>query len=994
MYDSATIDGTDDINLLFGSLSGATAEKVREGLARVVYYMRMTPLLSGTSTESVAGLEESMAGFMETYDGREFEEIYTLIREIIRHIPRFNLFDIDITELRDIAHDFDAEYREDPVFSSFASDIRRLVHQHLSDRVIRKIDAFEEFLHSDKPSGLIDGSTIVGAEREKKETFLESEIFDRLKRLREKLQSAWIGSGSDFRHEYSGILPKVMRNLDFSPCSHLESYEFFSRNYGDFLENLWNMDWDRIEMGYTRYLLKKLIEEISCNPIEKKGQLLLGLITVDVLLEQISFIHYSNIVNSERGTVARENYVDSLRIVYNLALCARSVGHGTKHLGRFAFLMEELFSRIRERPDRVAHFPSILDAMTAELENNFYNLRDLYSRACRGTDDVPSSVTRLLNNIIREKTTHLLGNMINNIRTFHEGEKREVFQKVLGYLDYSEAIPLSRLIFRFGTDDNEDDESKINPEFMGGKGLAQVRNSRIVINNGLDDVYIPPGFGYSTLTWHTLKRSGRMDEFRLSLKGIVETMEARTGRRFGDPGNPLLLMARSGAMVSMPGILDTISHIGINQSIARRWSHGLDEPFRAPQACISFMLSYARSVLDIDPRVVIRKAGSESYEKLYLQDLEGLTSIAGRINDIIGEMTGGRGIPDDPFEQLFESTLAVFRSFEKDIVQLQVREMRIPEMFQTACLVQECLPIMTSRDCSGVYFTRNPVSGRIGNRYPEQMEFREGFFGDVIADGLVAPSSIEDFMKSYPEHYDTLGRFRYHDERVQRFPTDIEFALRRGLLYIVQSRTLKQSPIAVVANSYDFYREGIYSEFKLIKRTAFSLNRPVVVTYLDRKVAQEFPVIARGKPVNGGAVRGRLIKDPTRIPDYEGPLIFVTESNVPPGVILKEKRFAGYISREGGITSHAALVAIGERKPCITDVHWRNGEGEDIGFDGMSLKQGDNVTMDANTGTIYLEEIPIITWGLETEELNRIRSEIIDVIDNLISRDSYRKSPL
>jgi phosphohistidine swiveling domain-containing protein len=994
MRDPVTIDGTDDINRLLLSLHGASAGEVREGLARIVYYMRMTPLLSGTSTESVAGLEESMAGFMESYDGRDFEEIYTLIREIIRHIPRFNLFDIDITELRDIAHDFDAEYRDDPVFSSFASDIRRLVHQHLSDRVITKIDAFEEYLHSDKPSGLVDGSTIVGADREIKEDFLESEIFGRLKKLREKLQSAWIGSGSDFRQEYSGILPRIMRNLDLSICSHLESYEPFSHDFGDFLESLWNMDWPSMEMGYTRYLLKKLIEEISGDPMEGKGNLLLGLITMDVLLEQISFIHYSNIVNSDRGTVTRENYVDSLRIVYNLALCTRAVGHGTKHLGRFAFLMEELFSRIRERPDRVAHFPSILDAMTAELENNFFSLRDLYSRACRGTDDVASSVTRLLNNIIREKTTHLLGNMINNIRTFHEGEKREVFQKVLADLDYSENIPLSRLIFRFGTDDNEDNESKINPEFMGGKGLSQVRNSRIVIDNGLQEVHIPPGFGYSTLTWHALKGSGRMDEFRSSLKEIVRKMENRTGKRFGDPGNPLLLMARSGAMVSMPGILDTISHIGINEGIARQWSLGLDEPFRAFQACISFMLSYARSVLDLDPRAVIRKAGSDSYEKLYLQDLEGLTSIAERIKGVITEMDQGRGIPDDPFEQLFESTLAVFRSFEKEIVQLQVREMRIPEMFQTACLVQECLPIMTSRDCSGVYFTRNPVSGRIGNRYPEQIEFREGFFGDVIADGLVAPSSIEDFMEGYPEHYDSLSRFRYHDERVQRFPTDIEFALRRDRLYIVQSRTLKQSPIAVIANSYDFYREGIYSEFKLIKRTAFSLNRPVVVTYLDRKVAQEVPVIGRGKPVNGGAVRGCLVKDPIRIPDYEGPLIFVTESNVPPGVILKEKRFAGYISREGGITSHAALVAIGERKPCITDVHWQNGDGEDIHFDGMTLKQGDSVTMDANTGSIYLEEIPIITWGLVTEELDRIRSEIIDVIDNLISRDPYRKSPL
>ena len=250
---------------------------------------------------------------------------------------------------------------------------------------------------------------------------------------------------------------------------------------------------------------------------------------------------------------------------------------------------------------------------------------------------------------------------------------------------------------------------------------------------------------------------------------------------------------------------------------------------------------------------------------------------------------------------------------------------------------------------------------------------------------------MKKFIKKHRNQYDLLKKFKFFDERQQKYPTDIEFAVRAGTIYIVQSRQLKQSPIASIRNSYDLFTEGVINEYDLIKRTAFSTNRNISHTYLDnsfleRKNIRNVPVIARGKPVNGGVVSGHLIRDHNSINLFEGPLIFLTENNVPPIVIMKENRFRGYISKEGGITSHAALVAIGERKPCVVDVEWKPGRDDsEIILGGTRMHEGDIVTLDANSGSIYLNEIPVIEVSVVDEEFIHIQQEILHVMDEMIS---------
>ncbi len=971
----------DDINFI--------KKKLVEIILFLRYETKTRGSLKGERTESLGELEKDVILFLNSYQGQQFENFYTLIYELIVQIPKFKIYGIDITELRDIAHDFDAEFRYDDIFGSIASDIRKLTHQHLSEKVIHKIEKFEEFLHSDKPSAIIEGSTVVNATRDAKDEMLSSQVFMDLIFLKNKLKTAWSDEGESKNHqkrnEFFEIMETFLKRYGTAELEKLNSFVEFMGYFDRARGKIADSDWLEIKPGRLRYYLKKLIHDISFSNMQSKGEILFSFITADSLLEQVSFIYYSNLVNGRLKYITDDTYIEAMRVVIDLAFSTRAVGHGTKILGRFAFLIKRIMRQLDVRPDRIAHFPSIVEAMNSELENNFINLKELYASVLLEKNNSPA-LTSILNNTIREKSTHLLANMINSVKSFEHRKFLEPYDRILDIINNRRELPLRSFVFEYGTGRDIDYGEFENPEFMGGKGYSQIRNTRIITDHVLENFAVPPGFGFSTLTWSHVKSGAfPVDDLRDELSYIISSLEERTGKKFRSETDPLLVMARSGAVASMPGIMDTVSHIGLNREIVEKWSITLLEPERAYQAYITFMLSYAKSVLSLNTRSVLRETGFDSVVSVFREGLYIIKQIAEAIENTINEMTGG-ALPVDPFEQLYNSTVAVFKSFENEVVQKQMKNMGIPSEFQTGCLIQQCLPVLGAMDCSGVFFTRNPGTGKIGSEYEEQIEFSDGFFGDVIADGTISPNTIEDFIRLHSEHYENFRKFKYYDERIQRFPTDIEFAIRGDKTYIVQSRVLKQSPIAQIINSYDFYKENIYTKYKLIKRTAFGLNKNITGTYLDRKALSEAPVLAQGKPVNGGAVRGRIITDHKNIGRYEGPLIFLTESNVPTKVIVDEKRFYGYISKEGGVTSHAALVAIGEGKPCVTDINWEHGARDgDIIFGNSLLHEGDYITLDANTGNLYIRDIPIMEVSVVDSDYKEIKDEIFSVIEELVA---------
>ena len=236
------------------------------------------------------------------------------------------------------------------------------------------------------------------------------------------------------------------------------------------------------------------------------------------LLERISFIYYANIVNAELSSMDEADFPQAIEALYNLSLCSRAVGHGTRHLGRFAFLIDRLRRESRKLED---YIPSIIEAMNAELENNFSFLQDIFMENTPA-EDRTSRVTKILNSIIREKTTHLLGNLINSLKTFFSSRNLEVYAKLLERYAGSGLRPVRDLVFSFGTDIADSFDDRACPEFMGGKGYSQVRNSLIIIKNSLRGLDVPRGAGFSTLTWQAINnRPERIAEFKLVLKNVI-----------------------------------------------------------------------------------------------------------------------------------------------------------------------------------------------------------------------------------------------------------------------------------------------------------------------------------------------------------------------------------------------------------------------------------------------------------------------------------------
>jgi pyruvate,orthophosphate dikinase len=232
-------------------------------------------------------------------------------------------------------------------------------------------------------------------------------------------------------------------------------------------------------------------------------------------------------------------------------------------------------------------------------------------------------------------------------------------------------------------------------------------------------------------------------------------------------------------------------------------------------------------------------------------------------------------------------------------------------------------------------------------------------------------------------------------------PADIEFSIREGgRLYILQNRLLTVAPMADVVVNYHFYEMGIISAAELVHRTRHIVSQPLINTYLDESAKQGTPPLAGGQPISGGVAIGRVVYDESVIGNWpDDDIIYLTKSNVPREV-RQESRIKGYLSEEGGVTSHAALVSVG-KIPCIVGVDWHEEGGTILigerGFDGRfaELREGETVTLDANEGYIYRGALPVTESHVNHPEYRGAASAIKRIINkmNAYPAQSPQSSP-
>ncbi len=506
-------------------------------------------------------------------------------------------------------------------------------------------------------------------------------------------------------------------------------------------------------------------------------------------------------------------------------------------------------------------------------------------------------------------------------------------------------------------------------ELLGGKGANLAEMTRL-------GVPVPPGFTISTEVCAAFNAlGGRLpDAVKRDALSALARVEKAVGKRFGDAANPLLVSVRSGARASMPGMMDTILNLGLNDAAAQGLAAAAGERF-AFDSYRRFIQMYGDVVLAVPHErfesqlEAAREArGVQQDNQLDATDLKRLVS---EFLEIVKESTG-HAFPQDPHEQLWGAVGAVFRSWQNERARRYRQIHGIPEAWGTAVNVQAMVFGNMGDDCAtGVAFTRNPSTGeRVF--YGEYLKNAQG--EDVVA-GIRTPQPINRASRAsesshlptleaeMPRAYRELVRVHQRLEKHYRDMQDIEFTIERGKLWMLQTRGGKRTTPAALRIAVDMAKEGLISKEIAVTRVAPGSLEQLLHPTLDPDAPRE--LLAKGLPASPGAAVGRIVlsADEAEAHAKAGEKVILVRIETSPDDIHGMHAAEGILTARGGMTSHAAVVARGMGKCCVAGcgalrVDLATGE---VRVAGQVLKAGDWLTLDGSTGEVLRGRVPTVT---------------------------------
>ncbi len=470
---------------------------------------------------------------------------------------------------------------------------------------------------------------------------------------------------------------------------------------------------------------------------------------------------------------------------------------------------------------------------------------------------------------------------------------------------------------------------------------------------------VPFGFILTTRVCADYARLGRlpdgvMDEVWEAMKEVEQKHHAR----FGDASHPLLVSVRSGAPVSMPGMMDTVLNLGLNETTARLWAETSGNPRFVYDAYRRFIQMYGD---------VVEGMGAEPFEEVldayksdrgFKSDLdlsaEDLQAIAARYREILTP-------PDDPREQLERSIEAVFRSWNNNRAKRYRRIHDIPESLGTGVIVQAMVYGNRSLNSgTGVAFTRNPATGE-RLFYGEYLMNAEG--EDVVA-GIRTPEPLETLKRDLPDLYAQLFRMQQTLEMHYRDMQDLEFTIEEGKLWMLQTRTGKRTPKAAVKIAVDMVEEGLIKEREALKRINPDQMDYFLHPMIDPKADRT--LLAKGLPASPGAATGRVVfsADDAEAWANRGEEVILVRRETTPEDIHGMKAAKGLLTALGGMTSHAAVVARGMGKCCIAGCGDITVDAQGKRFTtegGASIAEGEVITLDGTTGEVMAGTVATVS---------------------------------
>ncbi len=497
-----------------------------------------------------------------------------------------------------------------------------------------------------------------------------------------------------------------------------------------------------------------------------------------------------------------------------------------------------------------------------------------------------------------------------------------------------------------------------NKMLLGGKGANLCEMTQIGLN-------VPPGF---TITTEACLAYLERDELpKRAWEEVLEqinALEKKTGKRFGGVDNPLLVSVRSGSAMSMPGMMDTILNLGLNKETLQGLIKLTDNPRFGYDAYRRFIQLFGKIALGVDDRhfdeamtAMKKKVGASQDVDLKAEHLAELSEQFARIV----EDNTGKPFPQDPYKQLEIAIGAVFRSWNGKRAVDYRKQFKITKEMANGTAVNVCTMVfgnMGNDSGTGVGFTRNPGTGE-NVIYGEYLVNAQG--EDVVA-GIRTPKPIAEMQQDMPDIYRQLIELRNRLEGHYKEVQDFEFTIERGTLYCLQTRNAKMNAQAMVRTSVEMFKEGLISKEKALLRIDPAMLEQLLVPQLSPNFKGK--PLATGLPASPGAASGKIVfdADTAEARGLKGEKVILLREETKPEDIHGFFQAQGILTSRGGKTSHAAVVARGMGKPCVSGC-------EAIRIDDVkksatigdtTLHEGDVITIDGGTGKVYAGEVPTV----------------------------------
>lgn len=513
----------------------------------------------------------------------------------------------------------------------------------------------------------------------------------------------------------------------------------------------------------------------------------------------------------------------------------------------------------------------------------------------------------------------------------------------------------TKWVYFFGN--GQTDGQQHDKNLVGGKGA----NLAEMVSLGIP---VPAGFTITTEACTTFYSNGERwpEGLEEQIKENIVRLEEAMGTKFGDPSNPLLVSVRSGARVSMPGMMDTVLNLGLNDETVAGLAAKSGNPEFAWDSYRRFIQMYGDVVMGVEHDLFEEALQTLKDEQGVALDnelsAEALQELVRRYKDIISK-TAGRLFPDDPFEQLRGSVDAVFRSWNNARA-IRYRKINdIPGEWGTAVNVQAMVfGNMGETSGTGVAFTRDPSTGE-NVFYGEYLMNAQG--EDVVA-GIRTPHPISDLKEEMPEVYAELEAIYQKLEKHYRDMQDIEFTIQEGKLYMLQTRTGKRTATAAVRIAVEMVHEGLIDKKTAVLRVDPAQIDQLLHPMIDPKAKYE--ALAKGLPASPGAAVGRLVFTAHEAEEWKnrGEKVILARTETSPEDIGGMDVAEGILTSRGGMTSHAAVVARGMGKCCVAGVGAakidENKKTLTVGT--TVLKEGDWVTLNGTTGELIAGKIDLV----------------------------------